>query len=262
MAPSSFAPPFLVPGRELPVDSLLRRLDARVKLLLLPLLVVAVFAAPSLPRLTVLLGAALLLVTLSRAGSASFWRPLYLLRWFFLCTILLHLFFTPGRTLWGVGWLSMDGLLTGLLVCLQLALAVTFSSLLTMTTPPEELVGGGVSLFSPLRRFGLPVERGGALLLLVLHFIPMLGEEAVRLLTVEKPRAKSLNDRLQALLVFLEALLLRLVERTEEMAQARVTGQSLEPLPSLASSGAMHHADRLSLVGGAVFVLFLWVGLP
>jgi energy-coupling factor transport system permease protein len=262
LAPSSFAPPFLMPGRDLPVDSLLRRLDARVKLLLLPLLVIAVFAAPSLPRLTVLLCTALLLVALSRAGSASFWRPVYMLRWFFLCTILLHLFFTPGRTLWGFGWLSMDGLLAGLLICLQLALAVTFSSLLTTTTPPEELVSGGVSLLSPLRRFGLPVERGGALLLLVLRFIPMLGEEAARLLADKKERALSLSDRLKALLIFLEALLLRLVERAEAMAQAQVACQLPEPLPPSDGSGPLRHADRLTLLGGAAFVISLWIGLP
>lgn len=262
MAPSSFAPPFLLQGQGSSVDSPLRKLDARVKLLLLPMLVIAVFAAPSLARLAVLLGVAMLLVMLSRVGIGRFWRPLHMLRWLFLCTVLLHLFFTPGRTLLGIVWLSMDGLLAGLLICFQLALAVTLSSLLTLTTPPEELVHGGVSLLSPLRRFGLPVERGGALLLLVLHFIPMLGEEAVRLLAAKEQRAKSLSARLKALLIFLETLLLRLVERAEAMAQARVAEPLPEPLPPSAGTGTLSYADRLTLLGGAAFVVLLWVGLP
>jgi energy-coupling factor transport system permease protein len=258
LAPSSLVPPFLLQGRGAPVDSLLRRLDPRVKLFLLPLLVITVFAPPSLPRLAVLLLLALLLILLSQVGSAAFWRPLYMLRWLFLFTVLLHLFFTPGRTLLGLSWLSMDGLLAGLLICLQLTLAVTFSSLLTMTTPPEELVNGGVSLLLPLRRFGLPVERGGALLLLTLQFIPVFGEEAVRLLAAKEQGATSLGGRLKALLVFLESLLLRLVERAESMATARAAGQVPEPT----RQGTMRSADRLVLLGGAGFLLFCWIGLP
>jgi energy-coupling factor transport system permease protein len=258
MAPSSFTFPLLPPASGESVDSPLRRLDPRVKLLLLPMLTMSVFAAASLPRLLLLLGTAVLLALLSRLPLGQFWRPLYLLRWLFFATLLLHLFFTPGHTLWGLAWLSLDGLLAGLLICLRLALAVVFSSLLTMTTAPEELVGGGVSLLSPLRRCGLPVERGGALLLLVLRFIPLLAEEVVRLLGTEKAsRPVSWAGRLKALLDFLEELLLRLLQRAEELALARLAEPP--PVSGGAAARGMGAADRLTLLGGLGFVLFISV---
>lgn len=260
-APAAFVPFFLLQKGGVLTDSFLRRLDPRVKLLLLPLLVITSFAAPSLARLAILLPMALALLILSRVGAVAILRPLYMLRWLFLCTILLHLFFTPGRTLLGVGWLSLDGLLIGLLICLQLLLAITFSSLLTLTTTPEELVGGGMSLLYPLRRFGVPVQKGGALLLLVLQFIPILADEVVRLLAKEHaPKPISLVERLKALLIFLETLLLRLVERAEEVALARVTGHHQDPQPSF-GAGGMSCRDRLVLLAGLGFLVFLWVGL-
>ena len=44
-----------------------------------------------------------------------------------LFTLMLHLLFSPGRTLFGTCWLSYDGLLTGLRVAMELLLALFFA---------------------------------------------------------------------------------------------------------------------------------------
>ncbi|MEJ2200637.1 MAG: energy-coupling factor transporter transmembrane protein EcfT, partial [Desulfuromonadaceae bacterium] len=164
-------------GRFVAGDSFMHRLDARVKLCGLPLFIVATFAAPAPLRLLGLAACALLMLISSGISWRIWWRGIRIFRWLFLFTLLLHLFLTPGRTLFGLEWLSYDGLLRGIMVCAQLFLAIIFSSLLTLTSSVEHLAAAVASLLSPLRRFRLPVEEMSWLLQLVLQFIPVLREE-------------------------------------------------------------------------------------
>ncbi len=143
------------PGAYRAGDSYLHLFDARLKLLLLLGLVACLFSATSPVRL--------LWLALLWGAGASFcanalrdsWRVVTLLRWLLLFTLLLHLFFTPGRTLFGTSWLSLDGLLRGLLIDAQLLLTVFFSMLLAWTTRPEHLAWALTGLLAPLQRLGV-----------------------------------------------------------------------------------------------------------
>lgn len=256
-------------GRYLPGDSLLHRLDPRLKLCGLPALIVAVFSVRHGSQLVWLLLLALASAALARIEWRFWWRGLWLLRWLFLFTLLLHLFFTPGRTLAGVAWLSQDGLMRGLLVCGQLAGAVIFSSLLTLTTAPRELVGALSSLLSPFRRFGLPVGEGAMLLLLVLHFIPVLREEAVSLVAERRSEEggrsvpAGLVERGRAAGRLLEPLILRLVDRADDLARRMASGEedalrgiALDPLRRCEA------VNWMVLVVAALWLLFVFVGAP
>lgn len=219
-------------GRYEPRESILHRLDPRVKLCSLPLLVIAVFAGHNPVRLG---GLALLsagLIMLSGIGLSTWWRGIWMLRWLFLFTLLLHLFLSPGRTLMGVGWLSYDGLLFGAVVCGQLALAVLFSSLLTLTTSPREVAGACASLLAPLDRFGFPARDTAILLFLVLHFVPILREEAIDLIECSRenginPSSGPLVERILALGRMAAPLLLRLVDRADALAESIAAGEDV-----------------------------------
>ena len=243
-------------GRFVAGDSLLHRLDPRLKLCALPLLVIAVFSGYGWLRLAVLGGAALLLVLVSGIGWRFWWRGVRVLRWLLLATVLLYLFFSPGRTLWGVTWLSRDGLVAGGMVCCRLVLAVLFSSLLTLTTSPVALAGAFAALLKPLERCGLPVREWTRLLQLVLYFIPIFREEALamhgeRQAAGEPAASQSLLQRARALGQLLMPLLLRLVDRADALAKAEAAGEDLigapEPLPPLLGTGP---ANLLALVAG------------
>jgi energy-coupling factor transport system permease protein len=227
-------------GRFVPGDSLLHRLDPRLKLAGLPILVIAAFAAHTAGQRLALVLLAATLILLAGGHWRFFLRGVWALRWLFLCTVLLHLLFSPGRTLFGSVWLSHDGLLRGLQVCEQLALAVLFSSLLTLSTSPPELAAALSSLLLPFARFGLPARELSLLLLLVLHFIPILREEALAQLALSRsagtnPARGRLLERGQAVGKMVAPLLLRLVDRADRLARAVAAGrpvvEELPPLP-------------------------------
>lgn len=219
-------------GRYEPRESILHRLDPRIKFCGLPLLVIAVFAGHDFVRLGGLALLVVVLILLSGIGWRTWWRGLRMLRWLFLFTLLLHLFLSPGKTLMGVGWLSHDGLLRGALVCSQLALAVLFSSLLTLTTSPREVAGACASLLAPLERFGFPVRETATLLLLVLHFVPVLREETIDLIECSRkrgidPSRGSFVERGLALGRMTAPLLLRLVDRADALAESVAAGEDV-----------------------------------
>jgi len=247
-------------GRYLPGQSLVHRLDPRLKLCGLPVLIVAVFAAHDGLQLTWLFLLALAAMALTRIEWRFWWRGLWLLRWLFLFTLLLHLFLSPGRTIAGIAWLSHDGLMRGLLVCGQLACAVIFSSLLTLTTSPQELVGALSTLLAPLERLGVSVGEGALLLLLVLHFIPILREEAALVLDQEKrdgsmPEPKGIVARGRAVGRLLEPLLMRLVDRADALARRLAAGE--ESVPEAAVLEPFRRCGVVNLVVLSAGVLWL-----
>lgn len=251
-------------GRFVPGNSFLHRLDPRFKLTGLPILVIAAFAAPTAGQRLALALLAGGLILLAGGHWRFFLRGLWVLRWLFLCTVLLHLLFSPGRTLFGSVWLSLDGLLRGLQVCEQLALAVLFSSLLTLSTSPPELAAAVSSVLRPFARFGLPVGELSLLLLLALHFIPVLREEALAQLAASRARGENpargrLLERGQAVGRMVAPLLLRLVDRADRLALAVAAGEPVVvELPPLPPFSRLHGIDVLFLfaVGLCLAIIF------
>lgn len=238
-------------------DSLLHRLDPRFKLVLLLLLIVGLFAAPGPYRLLLLFSIAAGGLWSCRIPYAQVLSKLLSLRWLLLFSLLLHLFFTPGRTLLGTSWLSYDGLMRGLTVDLQLLLSLIFSYLLAFTTSPVALTWGLVRLLSPLGRFGVPVRESGGLLLLVLRFIPLVREEAI--LLNQKKQIFGFLDRIRSAAGLIGPLLLRLVERADALAHEIVA----EGMPlgdeSVGRDGSIGLIDWCVLATCCPVLILLWM---
>lgn len=247
------------PGAYRDGDSYLHRFDVRLKLLLLLGLIACLFSATSPLRL-------LLLLLLWAAGACfcgnalrDSWRVLSFMRWLLLFTLLLHLFFTPGRTLFGTSWLSYDGLLRGLLVDAQLLLAVLFSLLLAWTTRPERLAWGLTGLFAPLQRFNVPVRETGGLLLLVLHFFPLIREEVVQLQTGSSSPDDGWQAKIRQRVALIEPLLFRLVDRADRLAVDIVSGRQPDLSAEPSVERRLSRFDLVFFCGGLLLLVLLWM---
>jgi len=241
-------------GRYVAGDSLLHRCDPRLKLLLLPPLMAATFSAGA-PRLTLLTLLLLVLIRLATFPLRRCWSTLRALRWLLLFSLLLHLLFTPGRTLFGTTWLSLDGLHFGLLVCWRLVAALLFASLLTQTTPPGKVAAALSWLLRPLGRLGVAPEKISEFLFLTLYFFPILEEETRSLALSEgrKLAGGKLLQRCQAAGRLLEPLAVALFDRADRLAHQSARGEPIAPRVELGPFCATNQ-ERLS---GSVLVLFL-----
>jgi energy-coupling factor transport system permease protein len=237
----------------------LHRADPRLKLLVCATLAILAFAAGSWLRLTVAAALLIPLAAAARLGPAWMVRTLWPLRWLLLFTLLLHLLLSPGYTLFGVAWLSRDGLLRGLLICSQLGTAALAAALLTCTTSAERTAEACGWLLSPLARLGCPVRRWQELMALVLRFFPLLQEE-LRATAVAgrggwSARVNAWEERLLPLFD-------RLVVRADLLARRIAAGEEdLLPAASLPPLGIRTGSDLLLLVGGAgMTALYLLAG--
>lgn len=196
-------------GRYVAGDSPLHRLDPRTKLLAYAVLSATLFTVNQPLGLAIV---ALSLSTLARVAGlplCSLLRGLIPFLWLFSVTGLTHLFSTGGVSLplFPVGTLdaTWEGLRAGLMITAKLALMVGGSVLLTSATLPSELAFAIERFLAPLRLVGVNVGRWAAMLSLSIIFIPMLQEEADRLMDAHKSRGMAPNDR-------------NLIERGREMS--------------------------------------------
>jgi len=246
------------PGRYREGDSYLHRFDPRVKLLLLGGLMACLFSTASGWRALLLFVLGVLSIRLFPGGWRDLLRLVWMMRWLLLFTLLLHLFFTPGRTLFGTSWLSLDGLLRGLLVNSQLMLAVLFSLLLAWTTRPERLAWGLTSLLSPLERFKLPVREMGGLLLLVLQFFPIISSEVA---SVQKrgTHAKRGVEGIKAKISLLAPLVMRLLDRADQLALDLVAGDCSDVTEAVDHGQPFTSFDWISLFAGSCLLALVWL---
>ncbi len=127
-------------------DGLLQGLDPRVKLVGLLALLLAAALVHHLAALLALLLVALIFIFLSRRGLGRFARRAWVFAPLFTLAIIVPAttsWVTPGQPLihlWGGGAVTSAGLVTAARLVLRVTDAVSFSVLLAMTTPWNELL--------------------------------------------------------------------------------------------------------------------------
>jgi energy-coupling factor transport system permease protein len=255
-----------------PGDSLLHRLQARTKLLVLFWLTVALTIANQrewhFAPYAVAVALVCASVGISGIGPGAVWRRMRLLVLLSLVGGIVLLPFGVGKPLYTLGplvitydsvWLLMS-VFTVLLVLYTLAL------LLTMTTTPVGLIEGLTLLLAPLRRLRLPVDEFALMALIALRFIPTLVEETEQLIKAQTARGADfkcgpLGDRLQSLVMLLVPLVQGAWRRAGELATALESrGYTLEGRQTLLHETALGPADYAAL--GVVVLAMAGALLP
>lgn len=248
-----------------PAETLLHRADPRLKIFSCLLLVALAFSASAWMQLLPIFSILAMAAWSVRPFSRQIFRVFRMLRWLLLFTLLMHLFFTPGRTLWGLSWLSFDGLLTGTFVCLQVLLAVAASALLGITTSSASLSLAFGWLVQPLALLGCRTDDWQKIMAQAIDFIPLVQAEIsasakAEDATSDKYGLKIKQDRLHAWGKSLHNLIFRLIDRGDEIAYRLAADD--EPVlkqPRLQAFLPMVFLDQLVVV--SVFLVMLCYGL-
>ena len=215
-------------GQYLPGDTVVHRLDPRVKILSVIALSILIFAATWAEILLISLFLAAV-VAATRMGPAQALGALRPVAAFMAMIFLVHLFFTEGRPILLLAPLpvriTQEGLVRGIYVTWQFACLVLGAAVLTLTTLPSDLVGGIERLLRPLSRVGIPSQDLAVMIAMALRFMPMLLEEYDRLRMAQMARGAdfttgSLTLRTRAVAALAIPLLLSAFRRADELAVA------------------------------------------
>jgi energy-coupling factor transporter transmembrane protein EcfT len=215
-------------GQYLPGDTIIHRLDPRVKILSVVAFSILIFAATPVEifLISAFLIAVIRVALMTPVQAMGALRPVAV---FMAMIFLVHLLFTEGHPLLSLAPLpvriTQEGLLRGIYVTWQFAGLVLAAAVLTLTTPPSDLVGGIERLLRPFSRVGVPSQDLAVMIAMALRFMPMLLEEYDRLRMAQMARGAdfttgSLALRTRAVAALAVPLLLSSFRRADELAVA------------------------------------------
>lgn len=214
-------------GQYYRADSVLHRLDPRVKLLGTLLFVITLFFPKSVCSLLV---ATVFLVTVIKISQVPFSllvrgvRPLFIIICF---SALVNLLGTDGQTLVKIGpaTITREGLWLSFYLVVRLVYLVVGSSLMTFTTTPNQLTDGLEKGFHFLKRVHVPVHEIAMMMSIALRFIPILTEELDKIMKAQMSRgvdfeSGSLLERGRKLVPILVPLFIAAIRRAGDLALA------------------------------------------
>ncbi len=215
-------------GQYYPSDSIVHRMDPRMKILLLVVFIVIVFCASTIPAFVPV---ALLLVLAVRYARLPFklvLKGVKPLRIILIFTFVLNLFFIQGKTVLvdlGFARITLESLKTAVLYALRLLLLVMGSSMLTYTTAPVPLTDGLERLLSPLKAVHFPAHEMAMMMTIALRFIPTLMEETDRIQKAQMARGADFESgnlfaRAKSMIPILVPLFVSAFRRADELAVA------------------------------------------
>jgi len=215
-------------GQYFPGNSLLHRLDPRMKLTLTMLFIVLVF----LPQNWYALGLALLflgvVVALSRLPIGLLWRSMKPVLFIVAFTAVLNvLYVTDGTTLvqWRFIHITTGGLENAAFIAVRIFSLIIGSSLLTYTTTPTALTDGIERLLAPLKVIRINPHELAMMMTIALRFIPTLMEETDKIMSAQKARGADMESggllsRVKALVPILIPLFVSSFRRAYDLAMA------------------------------------------
>ena len=177
-------------GQYYPVDSLLHRMDPRTKLFGTLVFIVSLFLSNSIPAYLAATAFLILAIRLSRVPFKFIVRGLKAVVFLLLISVSFNLFLTPGRVLLQIGFLKIteEGLRMAGFMALRLIYLVVGSSIMTLTTTPNELTDGLEKSLGFLNKVGVPVHEVSMMMSIALRFIPILVEETDKIMKAQMAR--------------------------------------------------------------------------
>jgi len=179
-------------GQYQPKDSIIHRLDPRIKLFLVLLMVLFVAVTVNLKLYLLWLILFSGLFFLSRIPLTSLLKSLRSFVFFFIFIFLLQVFLTSESLgtyfYFGYFQIGFEGIVNGFIYSLRLFLFILGATFLSLTTSPMEILDGVLKFFGPLKKLKLPVEEFSLMSLISIRFIPLLLEEGINLKKAQMAR--------------------------------------------------------------------------
>ena len=216
-------------GQYYPSNSVLHRLDPRIKIILAILYIVCSFLCKNIISFTALAVVSVLLILIGRIPLKIVFRGLRPILFVLVFTSLINVFMTSGEDLlfeWKFIHIYLEGLYAALFMIIRIAsLVIGTCMFMTYTTTPIDLTDGIEDLLSPLKKLHVPVHEFAMMMTIALRFIPTLVEETDKIMTAQKARGADFSSgglvsRAKALIPILIPLFVSAFNRASDLATA------------------------------------------
>lgn len=209
-------------------NSVIHRLDATIKILLLVILLAAVIATDTLIGYFILIVFLAFAVALSRIGIKAALGNVFRMIWFFIVIFLMNMCFYKTDNAWFRFWIfapSYDGMMQGIKVVVRVAVFLVVCNILNAATPPVEITKAMENIMFPLSFIKIPTRQIALILSVAIQFIPTLFEEADMIKKAQIARgagfdSRKLKDKAAAVLPMVVPIFISAFRRADELSLA------------------------------------------
>lgn len=215
-------------GQFFPGNSVIHRMDPRMKLVLTFLYIVFIFICKNFWSLGLMLLALVLIICISGIPWKTIIKSIKPILIIITLTAILNIFYIKeGEPLldWKFIHITTGGVNTAVFMIVRIIGLVVASSMLTYTTSPTLITDGIERLLSPLKFMKNGVHTIAMMMTIALRFIPTLVDEFEKITSAQKARGADLETgnlvaRAKALVPVLVPLFITSFRRAYELAFA------------------------------------------
>ena len=243
-------------GQFIPGNSILHRMDPRVKIILLCTIIATIFCTFNFYALGLITAFIIVAILLSGVPFKMYLKSLKVIMIIVIITSLLNIFYSSGTPIFEF-WIfkiTLDGIFRAIYVTVRIIALILISSALTFTTSPTDLTDAIERLMSPLKVFHIKVHEIAMMMTIALRFIPTLLDETDKIMSAQKARGADMESgnvfqKVKALIPVLIPLFVSAFRRAYELAVAMECrcyqgGEGRTRMKSL----HMHRIDYISIV--------------
>ena len=214
-------------GQYYQTDSVIHRLDPRVKLAGTILYIVTLFLVNNVWGYLLATIALAAVIKLSKVPFGFIIRGMKAIAFILGITVVFNMFLTPGEPIFSF-WifkLTWEGIRTAIFMGWRLILLIIGSSLMTLTTTPNHLTDGMEKALRPLNKIGVPVHEIAMMMSISLRFIPILLEETDKIMKAQIARGADFESgnivqKAKAMVPLLVPLFISAFRRANDLAMA------------------------------------------
>ncbi len=214
-------------GQYYQTESVIHRLDPRVKLIATFAYIISLFIVSSWLGYLLAAIAIAIIVKLSHVPFGYIMRGMKGIMFLLMLTVVFNLFLTEGEPLvhfWKLT-ITYEGLDFAAKMAVRLIFLIIGSSLMTLTTTPNQLTDALEDVLGPLKKIHVPVHEIAMMMSIALRFIPILMEETDKIMKAQMARgadfeSKNLIKKVNSLVPLLVPLFISAFRRANDLAMA------------------------------------------
>ena len=214
-------------GQYYPADSVIHRLDPRVKLFATLIYVISLFCAKGVFGFGISVLFLAVVIRLSKVPFKFMVKGLKAIMILMIITAAFNVFLTPGEVLvsFWIFKITKEGLKNAVMMTARLIFLILRTSITTLTTTPNQLTDGLEKALRPLNKIKIPVHAIAMMMSIALRFIPILVEETDKIMKAQMARGAdfesgNLLKRVKNMIPLLVPLFVSAFRRADDLAMA------------------------------------------
>ena len=214
-------------GQYYQTDSVIHRLDPRVKLVTTICYIISLFIVNNFIGYLIAGIFLVFVIRMSKVPVKFIVRGMKSIVFLLIIAVIFNLFLTPGEAVvsfWKLQ-ITKEGIRLAALMAIRLIFLIMGSSVMTLTTTPNNLTDGMERLLKPLKVFKVPVHEIAMMMSIALRFIPILLEETDKIMKAQIARGAdfesgNLIKKAKSMVPLLVPLFISAFRRANDLAMA------------------------------------------